>query len=80
MDAVAVEVEQVGEGQRSVAPVLGAERAAEPLAVRAREGDQVPRSLSPSTLHLLSPPLPPSPSGPWLSMPSFRWRRSWSGR
>lgn len=42
MDAVAVEVERVGEGQRFVTRVLGA-GAAEPLAVRAREEIEVPR-------------------------------------
>ncbi|MCC6929143.1 MAG: hypothetical protein IT359_09155 [Gemmatimonadaceae bacterium] len=42
MDAVAVEVERVGEGQRYMTRVLGS-GAAEPLAVRAREGIEVPR-------------------------------------
>lgn len=42
MDAVAVEVERIGEGQRYVTKVLGA-GAAEPLALRAREGIEVPR-------------------------------------
>jgi hypothetical protein len=42
MDAVAVEVERVGEGQRYVTRILGA-GAAQPLAVRAREGVEVPR-------------------------------------
>lgn len=42
MDAVAVEVERIGEGQRYVTKVLGAGAAA-PLALRAREGVEVPR-------------------------------------
>lgn len=42
LDAVAVEVERVGEGQRYVTKVLGA-GAAQPLAVRVREGREVPR-------------------------------------
>ena len=42
MDAVAVEVERVGEGQRYVTRVLGA-GAAELLAVRGREGVEVKR-------------------------------------
>ena len=42
MDAVAVEVERVGEGQRFGTRVLGA-GAAEPLAVRAREESEGPR-------------------------------------
>jgi hypothetical protein len=42
MDAVAVEVERVGEGQRFVTRVLGS-GAAEPLAVRLREGIEVSR-------------------------------------
>lgn len=40
MDAVAVEVERIGEGQRYVTRVLGA-GPAQPLAVRAREGVEV---------------------------------------
>ncbi len=42
MDAVAVEIERVGEGQRYMTRVLGS-GAAEPLAVRAREGIEVKR-------------------------------------
>lgn len=42
LDAVAVEVERVGEGQRYVTKVLGA-GAAQPLSLRAREGVEVPR-------------------------------------
>jgi len=42
MDAVAVEIERVGEGQRYVTRILGA-GAAQPLALRDREGVEVPR-------------------------------------
>jgi len=42
MDAVAVEVERIGEGQRYVTRVLGP-GAAEPIALRHREGLEVPR-------------------------------------
>ena len=42
MDAVAVEVERVGEGQRYVTRILGA-GAAQPISARAAERIEVPR-------------------------------------